>query len=427
MKNSLPIFDTEVKDEMANFELICIQSAKEEVCKKYANELQSRINKKYKNTMKTQPYCKNCNCKLYKHSMSSAVKIRIKFGIAVVKFPRLRCSNSHCRALIIIGAELIPNMKISVLLSEIICDLASRMSYSQAEEAILVQHGIEISRSTIHKIVQNEGMYARDLTQEYTSSMYENGVVPPVIRDLTGKTLFMGIDGGFVRGWREKESFEVKAVTFSTGVRYFKSANGSKKGELRDRLGYATNASGEEFCKLASTLAIQNGSLSAKQVLAITDGAHWISLGISDWIPEAIHLLDIFHLKHKIYRLFLHSATGHDKTLRDEAIAAVDRYNPAQIIEWIEKWIPYSENKKSEKYELINYILNNKQHILNHLGKTIHGSGLIEKGVDLMISRRLKCRGMGWTENGSEAMVKLKILQYNHSWGDYWALRRGNL
>jgi hypothetical protein len=41
-----------------------------------------------------------------------------------------------------------------------------------------------------------------------------------------------------------------------------------------------------------------------------------------------------------------------------------------------------------------------------------------------MVARRLKMRAMGWTKKGANAMLKLKLLEYNGGWEEYWKQRK---
>jgi len=36
------------------------------------------------------------------------------------------------------------------------------------------------------------------------------------------------------------------------------------------------------------------------------------------------------------------------------------------------------------------------------------------------VGRRMKHRGMGWTERGADAILCLRLLHLNGHWDDYW-------
>ena len=102
--------------------------------------------------------------------------------------------------------------------------------------------------------------------------------------------MIIGIDGGWVRGWKNNQGFEVRCATMATG-----SASGpGKQRHLQDRVGYASLCSIEEFRKRISTLAIKSGYLTASSRVFVSDGAPWIANMVDDYFPEAIHVLDMF-------------------------------------------------------------------------------------------------------------------------------------
>jgi len=108
------------------------------------------------------------------------------------------------------------------------------------------------------------------------------------------------------------------------------------------------------------------------------------------------------------------------------ALAACDKYEPSAITDAISSWMPSDKGKLETRDDLIHYIENNSKAISNHKLVHIHGSGWIEKGVDLMISRRLKNRGMAWTSLGSSHMIPFSVLRFNKQWSVYWNTRKGS-
>ncbi|MDR1033502.1 MAG: hypothetical protein LBL41_01860, partial [Bifidobacteriaceae bacterium] len=99
-------------------------------------------------------------------------------------------------------------------------------------------------------------------------------------------------------------------------------------------------------------------------------------------------------------------------------------YNANKLLDIVVNW-NCTTDKLSKKDELVTYITNNLEQINNHKLVGLHGSGHIEKGVDLMISRRLKMRGLAWSKIGSEAVLKLQVMKYNKQTSKYFAKRKG--
>jgi hypothetical protein len=271
--------------------------------------------------------------------------------------------------------------------------------------------------------VQKEAALIDDVLTKDACALYELGVIPEEVDLSKEKPLIVGIDGGWVKGWKENPGFEIKCATVATGS----GPGPGKKRHLKDRVGYACTGSLEEFRKRISVLAIKNGYRSASIRIFVSDGATWISKMINDWFPEALHVLDMFHLKQKVIALFGIRAEGAELLAKEQTLKACVSYNAERILGAIMSWIPPSPEKEERRNELVAYIEHNAQAINNHRHVSIHGSGWIEKGVDLMVSRRMKNRGMAWTERGSAHIVPLAVLRYNKQWDVYWNSRKGLL
>jgi hypothetical protein len=72
--------------------------------------------------------------------------------------------------------------------------------------------------------------------------------------------------------------------------------------------------------------------------------------------------------------------------------------------------------------DVITYIDNNGEGIHNYAEHGGHGSGAIEKTID--IGRRLKRNGMTWYRPGAHHILTLRTLRQNRTWDRYWAARR---
>jgi hypothetical protein len=363
--------------------------------------------------------CPKCGGAMYAHGHSNPTSYFASCGEVRIRLHRLRCT--ACKHIEVPGYTLIPDDGISAGLGEKMCDLASKMPYAKANDSLSIQHGIHISTKRYWKFVQKEAAVVGDIIAQEACALYEDGVEPDTVNLAGDKPLIIGIDGGHIRGWKTNPSFEVKCATIATGS---EKVSGKRR-KLTDRIGYAAECSVEDFRKRVSTLAIKSGYLTASERIFVSDGAYWISKMIADWFPDAIHVLDMYHLKHKVQGLFGLTAAGEDAVLRDEALSACDCYEPSLIIELIASWQPRDAGKATAQDELVMYIGNNADAIRNHRLVFIHGSGWIEKGVDLMISRRLKNRGMSWTTNGCSHMLPFAVLRYNRQWGVYWNKRKG--
>jgi len=412
----LQTYSTSCKDPMGDFEVRTEEEHRKRMRAEMADEIRIRDEAAFSAFDRICPKCDNL---MHSHGRTRTRRYLAICGEVSVRLRRMRCDS--CGHIVVPGSGLIPEDGISAALAERICDLATKMPYGKGADSLLIQHGIHLSTKRFWTCVQREAERIEDVLTEEATVLFERGEVPEAV-DLKGeRPLIIGIDGGHVRGWRDNPSFEVKCVTIATGS----EPGPGKKRRLVDRVGYAANYSVDDFRKRVATLTIKNGYLTASTRIFVSDGAAWIPKMIADYFPDAIHVLDMYHLKSKITKLFKVNAEGIDAGLRDEVRAAADSYDPDHILELLRSWQPAERSKLEARDDLIRYVDGNTRAIRNHRHVSIHGSGWIEKGVDLMVSRRMKNRGMAWTERGREHMIPFTVLSYNNQRDVYWNHRKG--
>ena len=110
---------------------------------------------------------------------------------------------------------------------------------------------------------------------------------------------------------------------------------------------------------------------------------------IRDFLPGAVYLLDLFHLKRRIREVLRDEA---DSGLLEQVQSACAKGDPATALRLLAGHTPTEE--KAEVYrKLLHYIKTNALGIANYANSDLFGSGCVEKGVDLIVSRRFKGEG----------------------------------
>jgi hypothetical protein len=167
-------------------------------------------------------------------------------------------------------------------------------------------------------------------------------------------------------------------------------------------------------------LARQHGLMSAGKVLLIGDGARWIRNLVIDFFPQAIYLLDLFHLKKRISQVLNQEEDGN---LKDSIFKASQRGQPDKVLALLNNYKAPTLEKEEELEKLRYYIFSNKVGISNYACSDLFGSGAVEKAVDILVSRRFKLRGMSWFKPGAAGMLALRLLRFNGQWDCYWSKR----
>lgn len=295
--------------------------------------------------------------------------------------------------------------------------LSTEMSYEKASVALNKLTGAKISHGQIQALAKKEGPLASKELEKMSEDLFGLGLDPgETVKRTKDDTLIIAIDGGAIPDRATKSDFEAKV-----GVIYGLKAKVSKgRVALLDRVGYASMETAFKFGQKLFCLARRHGVMSAGRVLAIGDGAAWIRNLVADMFPQAIYLLDLFHLKRRINQVL---NADEDEELRQTLYEVCQRGDPDKALSLLNTFKPETSEKEEELRKLKHYIKANRIGILNYARSDLFGSGAVEKAVDVLVSRRFKTRGMSWLRPGAAGMLALRLLRFNGEWDNYWKRR----
>jgi hypothetical protein len=167
---------------------------------------------------------------------------------------------------------------------------------------------------------------------------------------------------------------------------------------------------------------VRQGVLKAKEVIFIGDGANWIRMLKDGYFPEAMGVLDIWHLGKE-----LRWALGEENQRAIEELKGLAfQGKGSEIVQrLIGEGARVGEIERRKKIlEAMTYVRNNLDWIANIPKVKGYGSGPVEKTVDITVALRLKKRGMNWHRGGANPLLKLRLLKLNGEWDLYWRQRR---
>jgi Uncharacterised protein family (UPF0236) len=246
-------------------------------------------------------------------------------------------------------------------------------------------------------------------------------VAPPATSPEPGRAVSARIevelDGAWVHSHDNVHGLEVKVGVVHAGS----VAVGVTRRELAQRT-YAATAQGVAAFGPLMTAVIEarNGFAAALQTL-LGDGAAWIWRLGGEMLPEATWVLDRWHLS-DARRRALRTALP-DKALRapwsarvEERLEQGDVAGTLAALAEVAAIAPHAALT-----EFAGYLTTLAPAIPNYAerraaGERI-GSGGIEKGVDVVVNRRLKGRrGMRWWRARIESMVAVRVALLNDAW-----------
>jgi hypothetical protein len=162
----------------------------------------------------------------------------------------------------------------------------------------------------------------------------------------------------------------------------------------------------------------------------VGDGEKKIWSYADELFPGWIQILDIIHVKDKlVIAAHLHYPQGSDDArdyVRERLVALLNGEVDSVIEDFAvtveDRTLPKSK-VKTLKSKVLGYFKTNRDRMRYdeylRLGLPI-GSGLIEGTCKNLINDRMERSGMRWSEDGAEAIVKLRALHLTDHWDRFW-------
>jgi len=213
--------------------------------------------------------------------------------------------------------------------------------------------------------------------------------------------------------------FEVKVGLIFDGVR----RTGRHRRALTGRTYVGGTGSWTTFAERFTATCQKLGVFDAERIFFVSDGAAAIRWIRERSFPTAIELLDWYHLVEALRR-----AIGDERTDRlDLALAVAGPGDAEGLLELLAAWAceeAGGDLARADKLTAVHgYVSNNRRAIANYAIVPLASSGPMEKGVDLVVARRFKARGMSWFRRGASPLLHLRLLRLNGTWARYWAGR----
>jgi hypothetical protein len=302
----------------------------------------------------------------------------------------------------------------------------NQASFEAASKLFKEEFRIEISGKQIERISEYVGKKVFEKDTKEAKEIFDNmhKSIPQIKEeDKKDITLYIMMDGAAVNTRVEDENGstwrEAKTVMVFTDKDIIKRKDGSK---IIVKKNYSTYiGSVEEFKKYVLQVAVKAGYGKVKNVVIIADGATWIRVMCNEIFPDAVQILDLYHLKENIYGYakYLYGDNEVEYTKWSETM--IDKILKGNIKSAL-KMIPNKQGK------LPTGIVNLKTYIENNIDKIRYkeykekgyyiGSGPIESANKTILQRRLKQAGMRWSVNGAQYILTLRTKVESNQWDE---------
>jgi hypothetical protein len=198
----------------------------------------------------------------------------------------------------------------------------------------------------------------------------------------------------------------------------------NKKGKVSSRIlkrEYTSYVGGaHEFKKYLIACALKNGYGEYRETVILCDGAAWIKNIGRELFPDAVQILDLFHLCENTYT-YAKAVFANDeatyKPLAEDIIEKLKNGEKQKVLELLEPL--KNRNLPKGAVNLHTYIENNWDRIdydqYSDKGYFV-GSGAIESGNKVVLQKRLKLAGMRWVETTAQYLLSLRAKYESKLW-----------
>lgn len=306
-------------------------------------------------------------------------------------------------------------------------------SYEAAASILKMVRGIEIDSDTVRLVTNEVGkiIHLEDCRRADEAMIAFEKCRIPMNKTRPG-VLYIEVDGAALNtrhrneegsSWRENK---LGIVFSSDDIYWYKK---SKTKELAHRIirrEYISYIGGvTEFRKHLLACALRNGYGQYHTTVFLTDGAAWIAGMIKEFFPDAIHILDFFHLSENVYDYAKALFPNDQERMKQwaERICKSLREGKADDVLEELKTLPHP----SGCVDLPHYLQFHREHI-NYpqyiaMGLFI-GSGAVESGNKVVLQKRLKQAGMRWEVQTAQYLIALRAKEASGLWDEVISLVR---
>jgi len=235
----------------------------------------------------------------------------------------------------------------------------------------------------------------------------------------------VGLDGGWIPSRDQVGGMEGKVGVVATGS---EAVGKHGRHRLRPRRYVATFGSSEQIGVLAYAAATElgavGGAVEAREQFVLGDGAAWIHTQAALHFPEARSILDWAHVERALHQAIRAACPGRANRARrrdwhraipdllwhgdvDGTLAALLALRPGRV----------GAESVSRLEQAMSYLTTQRAYLGNYAAwqeaGEPSGSGLVERGVGVVINRRMKGQGMRWRRANADAVVALRVRELN--------------
>lgn len=321
-----------------------------------------------------------------------------------------------------VGHKVTPEMAVKIA-------FAGQMapSFETAEKSFEYLAGLQISRSLIRQITEETGqkVYEQQMQRaEKTIAKPEEAVPSLLPHERRAGTLYALVDGSQVNT-RVKDQEGSSWKEMKLGLVYSDNNIITRKGGQsvlvdKEYVAYWGDVNG--FKKLVFEAAVNKGYGIYERVVVIGDGAHWIWKMYAELFPDAVQVLDYYHMCENVYKYAKYLYPSDDQKMKGWAESVITHIEDGEIDKALSSIPAIGAAKLPEGVpNLCVYLTNNRNRMdykaFQKMGLKV-GSGSIESGNKKVIQQRMKQSGMRWGVQTGQTIASLRAKNASGQWRD---------
>jgi len=304
--------------------------------------------------------------------------------------------------------------------------------FAHACELFKEMTGIQLSDHGLANRVEAVGQMVHEIAKSTPAkdvSSLDSALYKEVCRARTFRpVLYAGVDGIMVPMKQGGGSKEAKV-----GVVFWEHSHCSlsaKRKEIRNKDYVATLESREDFGELMFKCFANMANQRPCQTVFLGDGAKWIWEMAEENYPDAVQILDFYHVSEYVWDVARELHPSAPEQQREWVQPQLKRLKESRWQDVVEslRFLKGSPALEKAIQSLKRYLKNNANRIdyktYREMGYMI-GTGVVESSNRRIVTQRLKQAGMHWSEYGANTVMALRAcyLSTSNLWDELWKLR----
>lgn len=313
--------------------------------------------------------------------------------------------------------------RLSPKLTADVCLLAHQVPFQQASDILERIANVKVSTSTIKVISEQVGKFLFE--EEKEKSLAKPNPQKLFEKEFPQERCYLQVDGAMLPG--------VKGFHENKLAILYKQSDIIEKGEgekhrstiLKKDFVSSFHLGVEDFGQRLKYNLLETGISFAPKIITISDGAVWIENLVKDLIPNGIHILDWFHAKEKLWECGKELFGEKSPKVAPWVKKYADKLWEGKVDKLLKEILAEAKSTKKSTplFDLYKYFAPRKKMLqykkFRDKGYYI-GSGAIESANSYVMQDRFKRSGMKWTDDGLNAVGKLRTIYLSGRWNEYW-------